>query len=158
MRETAHLRIDRGTPWKSIRSIVGAAWARPGLALAGLRWSSRLAWRMRAGLVAGRGRVHKLTLFTHNFMDACQLDAERIEACVFMAITQDGPLSMCAFNAQRDAYLLRPLQTSAGTWQPLPPGHDAVPTFPIKWLKGRPRAAAQRPRVAARATTVDGSR
>ena len=149
MRETAHLRIDRGTPWKSLRSIARAAWVRPGLALAGLRWSLRLAWRMRAGLVAGRGRVHKLTLFTHNFMDACQLDPERIEACVFMAITQDGPLSMCAFNAQRDAYLLRPLQTSGGTWQPLAPGHDAVPTFPIKWLKGRPRAEARRPQLAA---------
>ena len=143
MRETAHLRIDRGTRWKSLRSMAMAAWARPTLALAGLGWGLRLAWRMRAGLLAGRGRVHKLTLFTHNFMDACQLDPERIEACVFMAITQDGPLSMCAFNAQRDTYLLRPLQTSTGTWQPLPPGHDAVPTFPIKWLKGRPRAQDQ---------------
>ena len=149
MRETAHLRIDRGTRWKSVRSIAMAAWSRPALALAGLGWGLRLAWRMRAGLLAGRGRVHKLTLFTHNFMDACQLDPERIDACVFMAITQDGPLSMCAFNAQRDAYLLRPLQTSTGTWQPLPPGHDAVPTFPIKWLKGRPRAQARQPRQAA---------
>ena len=149
MRETAHLRIDRGTRWKSVRSLAVAAWARPALALAGLGWGLRLAWRMRAGLLAGGGRVHKLTLFTHNFMDACQLDPERIDACVFMAITQDGPLSMCAFNAQRDAYLLRPLQTSTGTWQPLPPGHDAVPTFPIKWLKGRARAQARPPRPAA---------
>lgn len=145
MRETAHLRIDRGTRWKSVRSIAMAAWARPALALAGLRWGLRLAWRIRAGLLAGRGRVYKLTLFTHNFMDACQLDSERIEACVFMAITQDGPLSMCAFNAQRDAYLLRPLQTSTGPWQPLLPGHEGVPTFPIKWLKGRPRAKAKQP-------------
>lgn len=143
MRETAHLRIDRGTRWKAVRSLARAAFSRPGLVLAGLRWGLALAWRMRAGLIAGRGRVHKLTLFTHNFMDACQLDPDRIEACVFMAITQDGPLSMCAFNAQRDAYLLRPLATSQGTWQPLPPGHDAVPSFPIKWLKGRPRAAAR---------------
>ena len=59
-----------------------------------------------------------------------------------MAMTQDGPLSMCAYNAQRDNYLLRPLQTSQGPWQPLREGHAAVPTFPIKWLKGRPRAAA----------------
>ena len=149
MRETARLRIDRGTPWRALRSLGAAALARPALALASLRWGLGLAWRMRAGLVAGRGRVNKLTLFTHNFMDACELDPERIEACVFMAITQDGPLSMCAFNAQRDAYLLRPLQTAAGTWQPLPPGHAGVPTFPIKWLKGRPRAAAQRAGAAA---------
>ena len=144
MRETADLRIDRGTPWRALHSLGMAALTRPALALAALRWGMALAWRMRAGLLRGHGRVHKLTLFTHNFMDACQLDPERIEACVFMAITQDGPLSMCAFNAQRDAYLLRPLQTSAGDWQPLPPGHAGVPTFPIKWLKGRPRAAARR--------------
>ena len=101
-----------------------------------------MVWRLRADLFAARGRVHKLTFFTHNFMDACQLDADRVDACVFMAMTQDGPLSMCAYNAQRDNYLLRPLQTSQGLWQPLREGHAAVPTFPIKWLKGRPRAAA----------------
>ena len=85
-------------------------------------------------------------------MDACALDAERIDACVFMAITQDGPLSMCAYNAQRDHYLLRPLRTAQGTWQPLRADHaavsGAVPTFPIRWLKGRPRAAALRARQA----------
>ena len=152
MRETADVRIDRGTPWRSLRSLLAASLARPALAMAGLRWGLTLAWRLRRDLVAARGRVHKLTLFTHNFMDACALDAERIDACVFMAITQDGPLSMCAYNAQRDAYLLKPLQTSSGTWQPLRQGLAAAPatnpsviaTFPIKWLKGRSRAAALR--------------
>ena len=148
MRETARLRIDRGTPWKAARSLLRAAISRPGLALAALRWGTALAWRLRADVWAARGRVHKLTLFTHNFMDACQLDAGRIEACVFMAITQDGPLSMCAYNARRDAYLLRPLPTREGLWQPLPAGHDGVHTFPIKWLKGRPRAAARQSRQA----------
>ena len=150
MRETAHLRIDRGTPWRALRSLLAAVWARPGLALAALRWAGAMAWRLRADLLAARGRVHKLSFFTHNFMDACQLDSERVEACVFMAMTQDGPLSMCAYNAQRDKFLLRPLQTSQGPWQPLAtghtpghePGHAAMATMPIKWLKGRPRAAA----------------
>ncbi|GCL63883.1 hypothetical protein [Pseudaquabacterium pictum] len=41
------------------------------LPLAGLRWGLALAWRMRAGLIAGRGRVHKRTPFTHNAMAAC---------------------------------------------------------------------------------------
>jgi len=152
MHETAHLRIDRGTPWKSLRSLLAAALARPRLALGALRWVLALAWRMRADLVAARGRVHKLTLFTHNFMDACGLDAGRVEACVFMAITQDGPLSMCAFNAQRDAYLLRPLPTLSGTWQPLREGHRPA-GFPVKWLKGRPRAAADATRRAGKAPT-----
>ena len=142
MRETAHLRIDRGTPWRACKSLLAAALARPRLSMAALRWVAAMVWRLRADLFAARGRVHKLTFFTHNFMDACQLDAERVDACVFMAMTQDGPLSMCAYNAQRDNYLLRPLQTSQGPWQPLREGHAAVPTFPIKWLKGRPRAAA----------------
>jgi uncharacterized radical SAM superfamily Fe-S cluster-containing enzyme len=136
-----------------MRSLMVAALSRPALSVAALRWALALAWRMRRSLLAGRGRVHKLTLFTHNFMDACSLDAKRIDACVFMAITQDGPLSMCAYNAQRDSYLLRPLQTAQGRWQPLRTGHDAtpgaaVPTFPIKWLKGRPRAAALQSRQA----------
>ena len=150
MRETADVRIDRGTPWRSLRSLLGAVLMRPALAVAALRWGLALAWRLRSDLWAARGRVHKLTLFTHNFMDACALDAERIDACVFMAMTQDGPLSMCAYNAQRDDYLLKPLQTAQGTWQPLRQGlaaasaADAAPvaTFPIKWLKGRSRAAA----------------
>ena len=146
MRETAQLRIDRGTPWRSLRSLVAASLTRPALSLAALRWVLALAWRMRRDLLAARGRVHKLTLFTHNFMDACELDPERIDACVFMAITQDGPLSMCAFNAQRDSYLLRPLHTTQGTWQPLREGQGEAPTFPIKWLKGRPRLAALRAR------------
>ena len=162
MRETAELPIDRGTPWRSVRSLVAAALRRPTLAVAALRWLLALVWRLRRDLVAARGRVHKLTLFSHNFMDACALDADRIDACVFMAITQDGPLSMCAYNAQRDDFLLRPLQTSDGLWQPLRPSHEkaherahhsshggslpndpsGVPTFPIKFLKGRARAAA----------------
>ena len=151
MRETAHLRIDRGTPWRALRSLLAAALVRPALTLAALRWGVRLAWRLRRDLLAARGRVHKLTLFSHNFMDACKLDAERIDACVFMALTQDGPLSMCAYNARRDAYLLRPLQTTQGTWQPLRQAQGVatvagapVATFPIKWLKGRSRTAALR--------------
>ena len=148
MRETAQLRIDRGTPWRSVKSLLAAGSAKPRLAMAALRWVASTVWRLRADLFAARGRVHKLTFFTHNFMDACQLDAERIDACVFMAMTQDGPLSMCAFNAQRDSYLLRPLATANGPWQPLRDGHTAVPTFPIKWLKGRPRASARLERLA----------
>ena len=148
MRETADLRIDRGTPARALVSLAKMlgtiAITRPGLAVATLRWLFATAWSMRRDLVASRARLHKLTFFTHNFMDACQLDAERIDACVFMAITQDGPLSMCAYNAQRDDYLLRPLATADGLWSPLREQLQHRPTFPIKWLKGRPRAAALR--------------
>ena len=157
MRETAALQIDRGTPWRSFRSLAAAALRRPALCLASLRWAVAFAWKARRDLLAARGRVHKLTFFTHNFMDACKLDADRIEACVFMAMTQDGPLSMCAYNAQRDDYLLKPLQTTAGTWQPLAEGHSDIRTFPVKWLKGRSREAALAARRRAAADRAAGN-
>jgi pyruvate-formate lyase-activating enzyme len=139
MRETAALAIDRRTPWRGLRSLLVAAASRPALALASLRWTARLALKMRRDLWASRGRVHKLTFFTHDFMDACALDRERIGACVFMAMTQHGPLSMCAYNAHRDDYLLQPLPSAHGEWQPLraPPGA----AVPVKFLKGRARQA-----------------
>ncbi len=142
MRETANLQIDRGTPWRAVRSLLAAGLANPSLTVAALRWGAGLLWRMKGPLVRGRGRVHKLTLFTHNFMDACHLQTDRVQACVFMAITQNGPLSMCAYNAKRDQYLLKPLTTSKGEWQPLAVDSTVVARFPIKWLKGRSREAA----------------
>ena len=144
MRETASARIDRGTPGRAMLSLILAAVQQPALCLASVRWALTLAWKARRDLMAARGRIYKLSFFTHNFMDACQLDAERLDACVFMAMTQDGPLSMCAYNARRDEFLLRPLQTAAGIWKPLrelPAGGDGIP---IKWLKGRAREAAIR--------------
>jgi len=79
------------------------------------RWWSRLrayAWRQsrRLGrdLLRSRGRVHKLTFFAQNFMDAQQLDEGRIHACSFMVITDEGPVSMCRHDARRDGYILRP--------------------------------------------------
>ena len=107
MRETAGLAIERGTTARGVVSLVRAALARPRLAASALHWIAALAWRARADLIAARGRAHKLTFFTHNFMDAEALDRERIDACVFMAMTQHGPISMCAYNARRDHYLLQ---------------------------------------------------
>ena len=149
MRETAHLRIDRGTPWRALRCLLGAVLRRPALGLATLHWAARVAWKARRDLIAARGRVHKLTRFTHNFMDACSLDRERIDACVFMAITHDGPIAMCAYNAQRDRWLLQPLRSAEGLWQPLSGtgANDAkVLAIPLKHLKGRAREAALRAR------------
>jgi len=144
MRETATLAIDRCTPWRALRSLLAAAASRPSLALASVRWAARLALTARRDLWASRGRVHKLTFFMHDFMDGCALDRERIGACVFMAMTQHGPLSMCAYNARRDDYLLQPLPTSQGEWQPLRAQPDAA--VPIKFLKGRARDAWLRER------------
>ncbi len=149
MRETAALRIDRRTPAQGLKSLALALLRRPALLLATAAWALRLAWRAKWDLLAAHGRVAKLTFFSHNFMDASALEAERIDACVFMAITQDGPISMCAFNARRDDFLLRPLPHAGGSWQPLR-GTGAGPAAqPIKWLKGRAREAALAQRRAA---------
>ena len=43
-------------------------------------------------------------------MDKDNLDSERIEACSFMVMTKEGPVSMCKHNANRDDYILQPIQ------------------------------------------------
>lgn len=144
MREISAAVIDRRTRGRAVRTLFDAALRRPALALAGVGWLLRQARAMRAALWRSRGRVHKLTFFTHNFMDAQHLDEERVNACVFMAVTQDGPMSMCAYNARRNDYLLRPLEIAGQLWQPLRTGDANVHTFPIKLLKGRVRARRQR--------------
>lgn len=63
-------------------------------------------WR---DVLKARGKVDKMTFFVQNFMDASQLQQERIDACSFMVMTAAGPVSMCQHNASRDDYILRPL-------------------------------------------------
>ena len=65
---------------------------------------------MRKDLIGGRGKIHKLSFFVQNFMDAKALDQERIDACSFMVMTAEGPVSMCKHNAHRDDYILQPLK------------------------------------------------
>ena len=139
MQATTQAPIDRRTPTRGVYELLGVLLRHPRLWSACLRWAFGLAWRMRHDLIAAHGRVHKLSFFIHNFMDACQLDPQRIDACVFMAMSQDGPLSMCLYNARRDDYLLRPLPLRDGLWQPL--RADAANAIPIKLLRGRERAS-----------------
>ncbi len=148
MRRTARKPIERGTPAAAVRSLAAAALGSPGLALRTLKWLAAFAWKARRDLLRARGRVRKISFVLHNFMDAHALEAGRVEACVFMAITQDGPMSMCAYNARRDAFLLEPLATG---WDPLgprraPAGTEPAVAYPIRWLKGRSRAQAARER------------
>ena len=77
-------------------------------------------------LIKSRGKVHKLTIFIQNFMDARHLVDERIDACSFMVMTADGPVSMCKHNAYRDDFILKPIDVT----QP----DGSVEQFePIKW-------------------------
>jgi hypothetical protein len=78
---------------------------------------------MRRDLFAARGRAHKLSFFVQNFMDAQALEPERVHACSFMVMTANGPISMCAHNARRDEFILKPVavDTAGGRafWNPL---------------------------------------
>jgi hypothetical protein len=118
-----HVMLDRRYPRRAALALAKEASRRP-------RWLWRAAkffvpkvWKMRRDLLASRGRVHKLSFFVQNFMDAAALDPERIRACSFMVMTSNGPISMCAHNAQRDEFILKPLalETPQGpvVWNPL---------------------------------------
>jgi hypothetical protein len=63
-------------------------------------------------LFLARGRVHKLSFFMQNFMDATQIEQERVDACSFMVMTAQGPVSMCEHNAKRDDFILQPLDVA----------------------------------------------
>ena len=108
LERTASLRLDRARPSAALAALARWGALHPRALPECLGWLSRKAWRMRKGLWRSRGRVHKLSFFIHDFMHACELERERIEACSFMVATRDGPLSMCLHNAKRDGYLLPP--------------------------------------------------
>lgn len=89
-----------------------------------LRYLARMARKLGGDVLRSRGELQQLTFFIQNFMDADNLDAERVHACSFMVMTHEGPVSMCQHNASRDDYILQPLQVQAGEqvihYHPLP--------------------------------------
>ncbi|MCZ6664834.1 MAG: radical SAM protein [Gammaproteobacteria bacterium] len=99
---------------------------RPRWILRAARFVGNAVWRARRDLFAARLRVEHLSFFIQNFMDAANLDPERIEACSFMVMTDRGPVSMCQHNADRDDYILRPITfyTSDGARQVFHPIAD----------------------------------
>jgi hypothetical protein len=117
------LSLDRRSRSKVMGTFVKGILSRPDLSAKAARWLLQKAWQARSDLWAARGRVRKLSFIIHNFMDACRLERDRVEACAFMAMTQCGPISMCLHNAKRDAFILAPirLSTSEGErfWDPL---------------------------------------
>ncbi len=144
---SAGTEFDRRRPWRAVAALAGALLARPGVVARTLPWATRKLWAMRRDLLAARLRVHKLSFFLHDFMDAGCLDCERIDACVFSVATAAGPVSMCLHNARRDAYILQPVATGRGWWDPLSgevtaakPSGGPVRLGP-KTLKGRLKAA-----------------
>jgi len=144
---TAGTQFDRQRPGRAVAALAGALLRRPGAIGRCVPWAARKLWAMRRDVLAARGRAHKLSFFIHDFMDAGCLDCDRIDACVFMVATGEGPISMCLHNAKRDAFILPPVATEAGWWDPLTGAITGARTAPgmvehsAKTLKGRLRAA-----------------
>jgi uncharacterized radical SAM superfamily Fe-S cluster-containing enzyme len=115
--------LDRRSPQAAVRALLSEALRQPGWLVRALRFFGPKIWKMRRDLLASRGRVHKLSFFVQNFMDASALDPERVHACSFMVMTAEGPVSMCAHNARRDEFILKPIALETGEgrrlWNPL---------------------------------------
>lgn len=108
--QTAHLQFDRRDKRRSMQAMASFLVKNPRLLAGFASRALKTAWQGRADLLAARGHVGKLSFHIHNFQDAQALDKERCEACAFMVMTPEGPLSMCVHNAKRDDYLLVPAQ------------------------------------------------
>ena len=160
MRDTAEVEIPRDQGLRGAWALLKVALRQRQLWGGFARHTARMFWQARGEWLRGAGfarlripPVRKISFFTHNFMDACHLETDRIDACVFMAATVDGPMSMCAYNAERDRFLLKPIRLASGeTWQPLAvtPSANGEIRIPLKWLKGKPREVALADRKKAR--------
>jgi len=109
---SANLTIDRAEKAGVWRTAAGYLLRHPSTLLGVITRFAKLAWRERQDLIAVRGRVGKISFFVHNFMDSTRLEKERCDACSFMVMTPDGPISMCIHNAKRDNYLLVPAKVT----------------------------------------------
>ena len=143
---------DRHDLAGSVRRFAVGLCRRPGLVWRSVLYAARKVRALRRGLWKARGRVDRLTFYIHNFMHADKLERDRCEACVFMTMTRDGPVSMCVHNAKRDAYILQPVRGEDGAeWKPL--GDDRplrdvidIKVLPVNRLKGRARAERMKAR------------
>lgn len=123
IRETTDIRYSRINAFRTGAHVLFWALSRPAFLFLILRRLVAFTGRHARALWTGRKEIRKLTLIIHNFMDAKDLDPERIAACSFMVATDRGFVSMCAHNAAREAFIRKPLEmkTEEGVnvWNPL---------------------------------------
>jgi len=113
LKDFQHIRTDRHAPRYQVIVDYGLALLRrPQWWWPTLSYVARQTRQMGKQLLFARGRVHKLSFFMQNFMDATQIDPARIDACSFMVMTANGPVSMCEHNAKRDDFILQPLDVA----------------------------------------------
>ena len=142
---TRRLFLNRHKPVRSVFKLAGKLLnGHLSILSSGFSYAVRKAYALRHGLWKTKRHPDLITFYIHNFMHAHALDHGRCEACVFMTMTRDGPVSMCVHNAKRDSYILQDITRSDGThWQPLNISIDEAQDLPLKKLKGRARAIKQ---------------
>ncbi len=156
MQEFQTVKTYRRHKFKSLIAGCTQALQKPAAAALFTKWMFNLIWNRKEMLLRSKGKINTMSFFMHNFMDASELDSERITACAFKVMTEEGPISMCLYNAKRDDYLLQPtrVKTQHGIsfWQPLTgvitnklkTAEEVVTPMqhPIKRLKGKSRQQA----------------
>lgn len=115
LHQTAHLKFERAHKRRSVQAMGKFLLSNPRQLWGFLRRTGKVAWQERAELIKARGKIGKISFFVHNFMDAKTLERQRCEACSFMVMTGDGPISMCVHNAKRDDFLLKPSTVQSGS-------------------------------------------
>ncbi len=151
LEQTKHLQFDRQNRSAAVAAIAKGVRGSPPLALRAAGWLARKLWHARLDLVRARGRAHKLSFFIHDFMDACRLEPDRIEACVFAAATADGPISMCLHNAKRDAFILQHVRLGGEPigkfWNPLTGTETDQPPQPFPSRPTYRKSTTEKPRM-----------
>jgi 7,8-dihydro-6-hydroxymethylpterin dimethyltransferase len=103
---SAHLTVDRANKTSVKKTVMSYFINHPATFWGVVTRFAKLVWKERSDFFAARGKVGKISFFVHNFMDSSQLEKDRCDACSFMVMTPQGPMSMCVHNAKRDDYLL----------------------------------------------------
>ncbi len=106
LHSSANVTMVRAAKHEIAKKVASYFLMHPGILFGVVRRFAALIWRARRDFIVARGRIGKISFFIHNFMDAKSLERERCEACSFMVMTPEGPMSMCVHNAKRDDYLL----------------------------------------------------
>lgn len=120
---TSHITFNRKHKFKTATEIIYWNLTHPTYLFAVIGYLFGLIKQSGKDLLHAKAKVNTLSFFSHSFMDACNLDQERIDACVFKTMTKDGPVSMCAHNAERDNYILQSIpvvkEQQLKFWHPL---------------------------------------
>jgi tetraether lipid synthase len=105
-----HVEMDRTRPIDSTLNLMKFAFTeKPGWVLKTGRWLGRKMVEFGPSYVRAKAKkkpAGKISFFIQNFMDEDKLEEARIHNCSFHVATDEGGISMCLHNAQRDDFII----------------------------------------------------